>query len=69
MEVFDFNVFLEDVRRMRELQKEYFKSKSRDVLVSAKQYEVRVDAHLSNLPAGKDYSAKSVETLRSWWGD
>lgn len=42
----DFNTFIQRVAKMRELQKEYFRTKSLTSLQRAKQMEVVVDRDL-----------------------
>ena len=41
--------FYQDVKRMRELQKEYFKTRRKDVLASSKLFEQKVDRHISDI--------------------
>ena len=38
--------FYQDVKRMRELQKQYFKTRRKDVLASSKLFEQKVDRHI-----------------------
>ena len=40
--------FIEAVKMMREYQKEYFRTRSNDILVASKQAEKRVDALLAD---------------------
>lgn len=43
--------FIEDVKRMRELQKEFFKNRNSLILKAAKEYEKKVDNHIKKLEA------------------
>lgn len=55
------NQLLENLRRMRELQKKYFKTRDRDLLVKSKTYEAQVDKMITQYFGGKE-SLPFVET-------
>lgn len=45
--------FYQDVKRMRELQKDYFKTRRRDILFSSKIFEKKVDKFISETETPK----------------
>lgn len=46
----DLTAFIQAVRAMREAQRVYFKQRTKDALLTAKEAEKRVDALLAGLP-------------------
>lgn len=52
---------MENLKRLRELQRKYFASKSRDILIKSKIYEAQVDKMIGQYFASKE-SIPFIET-------
>lgn len=55
------NQLMENLKRLRELQKKYFKTRSKDILVKSKTYETVVDKIITQYFGSKE-SLPFVET-------